>query len=122
MAVKKSATRLESISIRDLEGLSDEDIRELQDLGIGSLKGIMDEMDTYDGDLTQMSNGAIVISKEQSGRIGDAVLAHSATPESFKKNYDASLPATAPAPAPPPPTNIQPSGWKKFWSGLNPFS
>jgi len=122
MATKKRALRLTRISIAEIAGLNAEDIRELQELGIGSLQGLMEAMDDNDGDLTELSTDAVVISREQSARIGDAVLAHPETPKAFKDNYEAHTPPAVPVTPTPDPAPAQPGAIRRFFQGLNPFS
>jgi len=120
MATKKKHLKLEGISVSELPGLTAEDVRELEELGVGSVKGIMDKMDAFDGDLTQISTTAVVISREQSRRIGDAVLACQEVPQAFKDNYE---PSVAPvehtqqvAQQPAPPATA--SRWERFVTWL----
>jgi len=123
MATKKRHTRLEGISVKELPGLTEEDVRELEALGVGSVKGIMDKMDALDGDLTQVSTASIVISREQSRRIGDAVLACEEVPQGFKDNYEPHTPPpVVPAQPPSSPVPAQPGALRRFFQGLNPFS
>ena len=98
---------LAKISIRDLADLTPEDVRELQDLDCGSLQVLIEAMIRHDGDLTELSTDAIVIDQAQSDRIGDAVLAHPATPAPVKARF---VPTAAPAtlvPATPAPVGAQ---------------
>lgn len=64
------------VSVRSLTdfGLTEEDVRELQALNLGSIQAVMTAMDNSAGDLTQNSTAAVVIEREQSERIGNAVL------------------------------------------------
>lgn len=121
MATKKAALRLSRISVKEIPGLLPEDVRELEELGVGSLQGLMDAMDHYDGNLAELSTVNVVISREQSVRIGDAVIAYSETPAAFKANYDANAPVPTPTPTPDP-APAQPGALKRFFQGLNPFS
>src|SRR3989344_2795484 len=92
MAKKKAAATvdLKKVSVRELRGLTTEDIADLRALGLGSVGAVMDAMNTHGGDLTKVSTPAVIISDQQSDRIGDAVLAHKGVPKKFAEKFEPS--------------------------------
>src|SRR3989344_4081490 len=89
------ATPLAGLSVRSLD-LLNEDKDELQALGFGSIKLLMDAIDGNDGDLTKISSIFYVIEPAQSDRIGDAVLADPRVPAEWKAKYQPSNQPSAP--------------------------
>ena len=89
------ATPLAGLSVRSLD-LLNEDKDELQALGFGSIKLLMDALDENDGDLTKISSIFYVIEPAQSDRIGDAVLADPRVPAEWKAKYQPSNQPSAP--------------------------
>lgn len=93
MALKrKQSVNLLRLSVSSLEGLTPEDVRELEGLGHGSIGKVMASIDQHNGDLSEISTEAIVLDKDQADRIAKAVLAHPMVPKSWKDSWEA--PAT----------------------------
>lgn len=93
------------VSIRSL-GLPEEEVREWRYHNIGSLAAAYAAMTWHAGDLTALSDGVVVIEKEQSDNFGDLLLAHPLCPQDIKERFLPSKPlkveVSAPKPTPAP--------------------
>jgi len=124
MATLKAGPDYGKISMAQMPGITEVDVRELRDLKLLSAQAFMAAMDAQGGHLENLSQPGAVIEPDQSARLGDLAKEWDKLPEGWRNRWNASTPPPAPVlvPTPPPAPATQPSGWRRLLSGLNPFS
>jgi len=122
MATLRAGPDFSKVSMAQMPGITDQDVRELRDLHVLSAQAFMAAMDAHGGHLENLSQPGAVIESDQATRLGDLATVWDKLPEGWRNSWHASTPPPIPTPAPTPDPAPQLGALTRFFKGLNPFS